>query len=242
MLFAYINGIKSQASPKANAVCTFCNESMIAKCGRVKTWHWAHKKIDTCDSWHEPETEWHRNWKLVFGKEHCEITFIKDGKKHIADIKTINGWVIELQNSKISIDTMEAREGFYGQEMIWVINGIKFKDNFRTFIPQTFNDQCYDDYSPEFEYYAKLHGFTPKYRPVTETNNDLYFQWKYAHAVWRKSNRKIYIDFGKEMLFCITNRTGDDQGRGFEISKIEFIKSYGGDVSLVSKLILNDVE
>lgn len=240
MLFANINGIKSQASPKAKAVCIFCNESMIAKCGKVKTWHWAHKSIDACDSWYEPETEWHRNWKLVFGKEHCEIILIKDGKKHIADIKTVNGWVIELQNSKLSIDTMEARESFYGDEMIWIINGIKFKDNFKTFTPGTLNDNLYDDYSPEFEYYAKIHGFTPRYRPAGEANTDLHFEWKYSHSVWREANRKIYIDFGKDNLFCITSRTENGQGSGFEISKTDFIKTHGGNIALVSKLILND--
>lgn len=240
MLFANINGIKSQAFPKAKALCTFCNESMIAKCGKVKTWHWAHKRIDACDSWYEPETEWHRNWKLVFGKEHCEIIVIKDQKKHIADIKTMNGWFIELQNSIISIETMEARESFYGEEMMWIVNGIKFKDNFKTFTPRTIHDNQYDDYSPEFEYYAKLHGFTPRYRPVGKANTDLLFEWKYSHSAWKEANRKIYIDFGKENLFCITSRTGDGQGRGFEISKSDFIKTYGGDITLVSKLILND--
>lgn len=240
MLFANINGVKSQASPKAKGVCAFCGESMIAKCGKVKTWHWAHKSIDVCDSWYEPETEWHRNWKLVFGKEHCEIIIIKDGKKHIADIKTINGQVIELQNSRISHDTMGAREIFYGEEMIWIINGIKFKDNFKTFYPETLNDNLYDDYSPEFEYYAKMHGFTPRYRPTAKENIDLHFVWKYSHSVWRKAKRKIYIDFGKENLFLITSRTENGQGRGFEISKTNFLKTHGGNLALLGNLLWSD--
>lgn len=241
MLLAYIDGIRCRALPKAKGICTFCDEIMIAKCGKIKTWHWAHKRIESCDSWSEPESEWHRNWKLVFGKECCEIIICKNDIKHIADIKTMNGWIIELQNSKISIDTIEARENFYGAEMLWIINGINFKDNFRIFPQHIPHNYLYDDYSPEFEFYAKLHGFTPNYRPIVQTNNKLHFQWKYAHSVWRKSNRKIYIDFGNEFLFSVTEYHGD-RGKGLEISKIEFIKTHGGDASLVNKLITGNME
>lgn len=239
MLFANINGIKSLASPKSKAVCDFCGKSVIAKCGKIKTWHWAHKSIDACDTWYEPETEWHLNWKLVFGKEYSEVILIKDGEKHIADIKTNNGYVIEVQNSKLPIEKMEARERFYGRKMFWVINGIKFKDNFKIFTPGALHDNLYDEYSPELEYFSKMHGFTLNYRPTQETIIDLLFDWKYSHSVWRASNRKIYIDFGTDKLYLITSFMGNSKGKVIEISKNEFVKTHGGNLDLVHKLILN---
>lgn len=46
---------------------------------------------------------------------------------HRADILGKEGTVIELQNSSLSVDSIEEREAFY-RRMIWVLNGEKFKD------------------------------------------------------------------------------------------------------------------
>jgi hypothetical protein len=50
-----------------------------------------------CDSWWEPETEWHRSWKSNFLDEWQELV-LRDkqtGEKHIADVCTDYGLVIE---------------------------------------------------------------------------------------------------------------------------------------------------
>ncbi len=118
-------------SPGATAICQICAERLIAKCGEIYTWHWAHKIDRDCDPWKEHETEWHRKWKNRFPIEWQEVPMCDEyGERHAADVKTDSGLVIEFQNSSISTSTIKVREGFYGN-MIWVINAESFRDNFK---------------------------------------------------------------------------------------------------------------
>jgi competence protein CoiA len=131
MKFALVNEIKKEPSPQLKGVCYNCGTITQAKCGTRKIWHWAHTTLQHCDSWWENETEWHRLWKGYFPVQNQEIIHFDDktGEKHIADIKTNNGMVIEIQNSPMNELEMLSREHFYGK-MMWIINGIKFKSNF----------------------------------------------------------------------------------------------------------------
>ena len=69
-----------------------------SKCGKVKVNHWAHKGNRNCDTWWEPETEWHRSWKNNFASEWQEIILADEitGEKHIADVRMPDGFVIEI--------------------------------------------------------------------------------------------------------------------------------------------------
>jgi competence CoiA-like predicted nuclease len=129
MQYAKIAGLRCTAQPKLKAICEHCNSAVHAKCGSKVVWHWAHVSVENCDSWYEPETQWHRDWKNNFGQDRSEISIVKDGVRHIADVLTKDDLVIEFQNSNISAETIMARELFY-DKMIWVINGIHFKENF----------------------------------------------------------------------------------------------------------------
>lgn len=113
------------------AVCGFCKEEVIGKCGEIYIWHWQHVHNADCDLWKEGETEWHRDWKNKFPLDWQETIIEKKGEKHIADIFTPNGIVIEFQNSMISSSIIAEREKFY-EKMIWVINAQTFKDNLIT--------------------------------------------------------------------------------------------------------------
>jgi hypothetical protein len=99
---------------------------MIAKCGQHKLWHWAHKSRIHCDPWWEPESDWHRVWKNHFPKEWHEVILFDSitNEKHIADVKTDKGLVIEFQHSAITPVEMKAREQFYGN-MVWVVDGCR---------------------------------------------------------------------------------------------------------------------
>lgn len=123
------NGIKIRAFKNGIAKCPNCNSKVIAKCGELNIDHWAHFKIEDCDSWkYEPITQWHLEWQNHFPKEQIEVTINKNSEIHRADILTSKNIVIEIQNSKISINTIEERENFY-DKMIWVINSEEFKHN-----------------------------------------------------------------------------------------------------------------
>lgn len=110
-----------QAIPGAKGTCPICHAEVIPKCGEIKTWHWAHKSLEECDTWHEPEGDWHFNWKKLAGLENTEIVIRKPDGIHRADIK-IDGLVTELQHSPLSPKEVRERESFYGS-MIWVIDG-----------------------------------------------------------------------------------------------------------------------
>jgi competence CoiA-like predicted nuclease len=118
MIWANKNNLRIQASPKERAICPLCNEEVIAKCGEIKIWHWAHKKDFECDSFGEPETEWHFNWKKKFPNENQEVRI----ENHRADIRSSQGLIIELQNSSISPEKIREREECY-KKMIWMLNG-----------------------------------------------------------------------------------------------------------------------
>jgi hypothetical protein len=107
---------------------------MIAKCGEIRMWHWAHKSGRKCDPWWENETEWHRNWKGQFPEEWQEVVHhASDGERHIADVKTSDGWVIEFQRSPIKAEERDSREAFY-TSLIWVIDGKKRKRDEKKFL------------------------------------------------------------------------------------------------------------
>lgn len=109
--------------------CPCCNSQVVAKQGEINVWHFAHKVKNECSNWFKPMTEWHLNWQKQFPKENREIIHKceKTGEKHIADVKTNDGIVIEFQHSSITPQEIKAREEFYGEKMIWVLDASKFK-------------------------------------------------------------------------------------------------------------------
>jgi competence protein CoiA len=180
MRFALIDGEKAEARPKLRGICTNCQSEMIAKCGRVKVWHWAHKGKPPCDPWWESETEWHRAWKDHFPREWQEVSHINPltGEKHIADVKNPYGLVIEFQHSQIKPEERKSREEFYG-EMIWIVDGSRGE-----------SDESY--------FNMGLSG------PIQ--GNPLAYQvswWgrsQFLHN-WGDSGVNVYLDFGRDILW-----------------------------------------
>lgn len=119
------NGVRIEPTPGARATCPSCKSTVIAKCGSINVWHWAHEADADCDRWSEPETVWHRSWKACFSPSEQEVVM----GPHRADICTRSGRVIELQHSTISAEEIRERESFYGHGMVWVIDASPFQDN-----------------------------------------------------------------------------------------------------------------
>jgi competence protein CoiA len=180
MRFALVDEQKAEATPRAKGVCPHCGSEMIAKCGRVKVWHWAHKGNPPCDPWWESETEWHREWKDEFPKDWQEISHIDPatGEKHIADVKNPFGLVIEFQHSNIKPEERISREEFY-KEMVWVVDGTRGE-----------LDESY--------FNMGLSG------PIQNSPLAYRIEWwgrsRLMHN-WCESKVKVYIDFGKDVLW-----------------------------------------
>lgn len=126
MKFAVVAGNRSEPTPKTKGICAGCSGETIAKCGSHVVWHWAHKSRIHCDRWWESETEWHRRWKDRFPLGWQEVVQADEltHERHIADVRTAGGLVIEFQRSSIDMNEVRAREAFY-KKMIWVVDGCR---------------------------------------------------------------------------------------------------------------------
>jgi competence protein CoiA len=134
MMIALVGGQRVEAHAGGRGFCPFCNGEVIAKCGTYRVSHWAHRAIRDCDSWAEGETDWHRAWKNKFPAE-CREFIQHDrqsGEKHIADVRTHHGLVIEFQRSPLDPLERVKRERFHGN-MVWVVDGSRLQRDWLRF-------------------------------------------------------------------------------------------------------------
>lgn len=146
MKFALIDDKKVEAFKGAKGFCQSCGAEMIAKCGELKVNHWAHKKKRHCDKWWETETEWHREWKGNFPLDWQEVVQFDSfsNEKHIADVRTDKGLVIEFQHSYINPIERRKREDFY-KNMIWIVDGTRLQRDIPRFIKAQKDFVCMDN-------------------------------------------------------------------------------------------------
>lgn len=104
MRLALVNGVRAEPKPGTRGECCLCGEEMVAKCGQFVRWHWAHL------------------WKNAFPLECQEVVPVdsQTQEKHIADVKTQAGFVVEIQHSPISTEEVQSRENFY-QDLIRLV-------------------------------------------------------------------------------------------------------------------------
>lgn len=224
MLWALLGNEKIEVSPNAKGICPNCKNKVFSKCGEINVWHWAHYNDADCDSWYEPESFWHKHWKMTFGKENTEIRIEKDGKCHVADIYTNDNVVIELQNSPIPKPVIRQREIFYGERMIWLINGESFKNNL--IIKDVWEDEDYHIIKSLPRPPVNWRRENPE---ITKGKNGEFFKWKSPRKSWIEVQSPVFIDFGQESLFRVYEGMGTTQIRGKYILKEKFITKYGGD-------------
>ncbi|MFN9112170.1 MAG: competence protein CoiA [Bacteroidota bacterium] len=230
MLYALVNNVKTIATKNSEGNCPLCGGIVFSKCGEINIHHWAHKPKENCDKWAKNETEWHKSWKEIFGKDQSEVVMIKENKRHIADVLTVTGVVIEFQNSNINSDEIEERNKFYGEKMLWVINLAEVDQrNFITYFVND-SDRQINTYVGRcvFFYYEE-------YGKRWDAHNDktIKFEWKYYRRTWSYVKKNLFFDFGNDYLFWVKNWESDGKGSGKWIHKRNFVEKYGGDTSLL---------
>lgn len=126
--YAIVNGVRmhiSEVARKQHGVCPVCQSELVARKGDVRAEHWWHVNGKRCDAWYQPKGPWHCYWQNMFPKEWQEVVVEKevDGLvvRHIADVKTERGVILEVQYSPISIEDIAIRERFYNN-MLWLVN------------------------------------------------------------------------------------------------------------------------
>lgn len=175
MKFALVDGARREAERGRTGECPVCSDPVVARCGEIRTRHWAHRRRKTCDPWWENETEWHRAWKDCFPHEWQEVVQVaENGERHVADVKTSAGWVIEFQHSPLKPEERRSREGFYGQ-LIWVVDGRRRKSDRPQFM------RALEDGVAVPGYPGVRQAFTPESRLLRE---------------WGTSTAHVLVDFG----------------------------------------------
>lgn len=239
MQYALVNGVRTEPIKGLHGVCEGCHRETISKCGNIKVHHWAHKDTKECDSWWEPETEWHREWKNHFPETFREVVFRDErtDEVHRADIHTSRGVTIEFQNSPISIDERKSREAFY-EKLIWVVNAKDFEITPTRNIPDPTSSLLAD-----FEFICDKNGFGTHLsfyrkrgqrldakshymheivgidhydlRGAEQLLDDTWgrfvmFTWKYARKAWLTTNTPIFLDFGyPDNIYWLRTRPQD---------------------------------
>lgn len=210
MKYALANGIRREAQPGISGECAGCGSSMVAKCGEVKIWHWSHKGTRTCDPWWENETEWHRSWKQHFPESWQEIVHTSDsGERHIADVKTEQGWVLEFQYSHIKPEERRSRNYFY-QKIVWVVNGSRKKLAHKQFLKGLDEGHSIGTNPPIRAIYIGLCA------PIKE---------------WSGSSVPVFFDFGEDdRLWCLIPYELDDMyAYVVPFARTAFIELHRGD-------------
>lgn len=236
------NGKRVSPYPGGSATCQICEDFLVAKCGEIYTWHWAHKNERDCDPWKEHETEWHLKWKNRFPADWQErpqrdtVT----GEKHIADIfNSRNDLVIEFQNSPIDIKEMQAREKFY-KKMLWVVNAKKF--DFQTSSFGEWNYRLAEKLKKLRTDASKIRFLTYEeniaamslrkyqedrevYKEENKTKdvNDSYvhYTWSMRRKVWDIATLPVFFDLGDEIVWI------KSQFIAKRVPLDKFMKKYG---------------
>jgi len=219
MQYALVNGIKSEPKKGLIGICIGCGNRMTAKCGLMKLHHWAHCINVQCDSWWEPETEWHRLWKSHFQEQEREKTFYDTQLQeyHRADVYTRRGVTIEFQNSPLALEELLSRERFYSQ-LVWVVNGLKFKGfSVTEAIPNPRQAELKD-----YEFTGTSHlafrrieaGLEgagnqtisirhPSMRHIKLSSKHFTFSWRHPHMGWYGAQAPVFIDIGGHFLYWL---------------------------------------
>lgn len=186
MKFALVGEQRQEAQPGLSGSCPACGNQMLAKCGEVRIWHWAHQGNRMCDPWWENETEWHRVWKGHFPVNWQEVVqHSESGERHIADVKTDRGWVIEFQHSHIKPEERLSRDTFYSK-LVWVVDGSRRKRDKMQLLHA-------------WEQGTSV-GANPRLRRTPPAKSVLLREWSGSPA-------PIFFDFGEETLWWLLKST-----------------------------------
>lgn len=262
MQYSLVKNFRAPPAPKLKGSCPACGAPTTSKCGPQVIWHWAHAGRLHCDPWWENETPWHRAWKDCFAEDQREVVRFDDtGEKHIADVLTRNGMVIEFQNSPMSLNELVSREAFY-RKMLWIVNAQAFAKQFFIMSPvpdprsRLGQDIVLFPQSPKpsarvkpgalsglmFWLRSENVGHTgmvliPETRKFYEEILSSYsghhlFHWIRPREVWFHATAPVFLDFGDDALWWLQARSNGSEARTVRrVSKVALINKNGGNAN-----------
>ena len=209
MKYALVNGERQTAQRGLRGMCPGCDGVVIAKCGTEVVHHWAHKVSSNCNSRWENEGPWHQAWKNHFAEDWQEVVHFDDnGEKHVADVKTDSGWVLEFQHSFLQPDERRSPNAFYCPKLLWVVDALRRP-----------TDSC------QFE----------KMMSRASRLDATGFFWAASPSScrlvkeWSESDAQIIFDFGPKLgLWWMLARRANDQVLFARYTHTQFIEAHGG--------------
>lgn len=214
--YAIVDGIKTDirdAKRCQHGICPMCGDELIARKGEVRAHHWWHVR-GKCDDWYQPKGPWHIYWQSKFPVEMQEVPVSRSTEgglvKHIADIRTGSGLVIEVQYSAIMPAVVKERELFYGK-MLWLISKTRF---------------------PRFAEVSSKWGRSYRCGEFDVCGLDGKHQQCFPCA-WEKSDKFLWLDChgseehpeSDEDLVCVVPRAQEDAFRLYTyVSREKFLK------------------
>lgn len=209
MKYALVNALRQEAQPRLLGACPACGSPMVAKCGEERIWHWAHKGCDQCDPWWENEGPWHREWKGRFPEAWQEVVRRgADAERHIADVQTDRGWVLEFQHSYLDPKERRSRDAFYRPKLIWVVDALRRDSDFSQFDKMMKGASCL--------------GATGSFWAAHPDSCRLVKEWSGSDA-------QILFDFGTNVgLWWMLGRLSNDQVLFARYTHSQFIEAHGG--------------
>ncbi|MGE4349563.1 MAG: competence protein CoiA [Candidatus Berkiella sp.] len=207
MKYALVDGLKKTPKPQMHAECLCCGSKVISKCGDKKLWHWAHYSKRNCDIWWENETQWHRDWKEKFPVEWQEVIHkAEHGEKHIADVKTAEGWALEFQHSYLKPEERKSRNAFY-PKIVWVVDGLR-----RT--------------RDKEQFFKLLNEMKPVYK--SPHISKVYLDESALLREWSGNHCPVFFDFGDDLLWCLLPLEQNMWGYVVAFSRQEFVNLHNG--------------
>lgn len=205
-----VDGRRIPATPEWKqiaALCELCRSPVIAHCGKIRNWHWQHASGAECDSWHEPETAWHRAWKSYAKPDRREQVIRSASVAHRADVLGMDGTldrVIELQHSLLDANEIDRRNHFYNSNsaqrgLTWLFDSSAFMDRVDLLEP------------------AESSRVIKKHFGDLNVSTKLAFRWRHprpTHSVAVKSAR-VYWDFGASAMLKVEKTSPRDSSIGY---------------------------
>ena len=196
--------------------CVACGKEVQMKLGKQKSWHFAHKKVDSCLAFYEAESKYHMHGKELLYRWFKRQNFQVDIEYYLPEIKQRPDVFVERAGRKIAIEYQCANlaiEQLYkrtysywqaGIQVIWIVGGNQLKKQSAYWMKfsslMAFSLQSYPQ--PLLIFFCPKQKSFMKCAFVTPFSTNVFF----SHTIYLPTDATTFemlfspVPFGKERL------------------------------------------
>ena len=181
MKFGRLNGERVRPEPHLKGVrCPKCDTELVAKCGKIRAFHWAHKNKLQCDDWMEDDNEWRDSWLNEFEDDWQESLIDRGGVSHFADSETDKNTIILLHQSRLTPEIIREREDFY-RTPVWIFNAGLHKQDVSRFLKA---------FEKDWIRYPKIQNIKNPFLMISEFHVENVFRKE-----WLSARFPVFLDY-----------------------------------------------